>query len=165
MTKDQMRDILGYHCDHDACRTCQLAQLTEGWCRHYSHVTIPDDKVEQAYIETFGKLPVDDVEEVVIEEEEEEATEDVVNHPNHYTNGGMECIDEMILIFGKEATAHFCLLNAWKYRRRAVFKNGEQDIDKSHWYVAKYKELTEGRLDELVKELKHSKIQTIDTNL
>lgn len=67
--------------------------------------------------------------------------EDVVNHPNHYTNGGMECIDEMILIFGIEATMHFCLLNAWKYRRRAPYKNGEEDIQKSHWYIAKYKEL------------------------
>lgn len=67
--------------------------------------------------------------------------EDVVNHPNHYTNGGMECIDEMILIFGIKATMAFCLLNAWKYRRRAPFKNGEEDIQKSHWYIAKYKEL------------------------
>ena len=67
--------------------------------------------------------------------------EDVVNHPNHYTNGGMECIDEMLLIFGVEATMNFCLLNAWKYRRRAIFKNGEEDIQKSHWYIAKYKEL------------------------
>lgn len=32
-------------------------------------------------------------------------TDDTVNHPSHYTNGGMECIDEMILVFGKEAVA------------------------------------------------------------
>ena len=70
-----------------------------------------------------------------------EPVEDLVNHPNHYTNGGIECIDEMILIFGKEATMHFCLLNAWKYRRRALDKNGQQDMDKSHWYINKYKEL------------------------
>lgn len=69
--------------------------------------------------------------------------EDVVNHPNHYTNGGMECIDEMLLIFGVEATMNFCLLNAWKYRRRALDKNGEEDIQKSHWYIAKYKSLKE----------------------
>ncbi len=66
---------------------------------------------------------------------------DVVNHPDHYTNGGMECIDEMILIFGKDVVKHFCLCNAWKYRRRALYKNGEEDIQKSHWYINKYKEL------------------------
>lgn len=67
--------------------------------------------------------------------------DDPVSHPSHYTNGGMECIDEMVLIFGREATAHFCLCNAWKYRRRALYKNGEEDLQKSHWYIAKYKEL------------------------
>ena len=31
-----------------------------------------------------------------------------VNHPKHYTReGGMECIDEMLLIFGKEAVKIF----------------------------------------------------------
>lgn len=68
-------------------------------------------------------------------------TDDTVNHPSHYTNGGMECIDEMILVFGKEAVANFCVCNAWKYRRRALYKNGEEDIQKSHWYLNKYKEL------------------------
>lgn len=69
---------------------------------------------------------------------------DSVNHPSHYTDGGMECIDEMIMIFGRKATMHFCLCNAWKYRRRAMYKNGEEDMQKSHWYLAKYKELMGG---------------------
>ena len=75
--------------------------------------------------------------------EQTEPTEDLVNHPNHYTNGGMECIEEMLLIFGIEWVMHFCLLNAWKYRYRALDKNGRQDMDKSHWYIVKYKELKE----------------------
>ena len=69
--------------------------------------------------------------------------DDVVNHPSHYTNGGMECIDEMLLIFGEQATMNFCLLNAWKYRKRALYKNGQEDMDKSDWYIAKFKELKE----------------------
>ena len=67
---------------------------------------------------------------------------DNVNHPSHYTQGGMECIDEMLLIFGKEAVKNFCICNAWKYRKRAMFKNGQEDIDKSDWYINKYKELS-----------------------
>lgn len=66
-----------------------------------------------------------------------------VNHPSHYNQGGMECIDEMVLIFGKEATMHFCLCNAWKYRYRANAKNGQEDLEKANWYIAKYKELKE----------------------
>lgn len=69
--------------------------------------------------------------------------EDVINHPSHYTNGGMECIDEMVLIFGKEATMKFCLLNAWKYRKRALFKNGQEDMNKSDAYLRFYKSLKE----------------------
>jgi len=65
-----------------------------------------------------------------------------VNHPNHYNrDGAMECIDEMMIVFGREAVKHFCLLNAWKYRYRAADKNGIEDLKKSDWYINKYKEL------------------------
>ena len=68
--------------------------------------------------------------------------EDNVNHPKHYCrNNAMECIDEMKLIFGIEATMNFCKCNAWKYRYRAADKNGSEDIAKSDWYITKYKEL------------------------
>ena len=66
---------------------------------------------------------------------------DMVNQPPHYKQGGMETIDEMILIFGKEAVANFCICNAWKYRARALYKNQDEDMKKSHWYINKYKEL------------------------
>ena len=65
---------------------------------------------------------------------------DPVNHPSHYTTG-MECIEEIIRVFGKEVAAHFCLGNVWKYRKRALHKNGLEDLDKSDWYMEKYCEL------------------------
>jgi len=68
---------------------------------------------------------------------------DVVNHPKHYCrDGGMESIDEMVLVFGIEAVKNFCLCNVWKYRYRAADKNGEEDLKKSDWYMRKYKELS-----------------------
>ena len=67
---------------------------------------------------------------------------EAVNHPSHYNReGALECIDEMILVFGKEVVKNFCLCNAWKYRYRAADKNGEEDLKKSDWYLKKYKEL------------------------
>lgn len=67
-----------------------------------------------------------------------------VNHPSYYNReNAMECIDEMILVFGKEAVKNFCLCNVWKYRYRAADKNGEEDLKKSDWYLNKYKELCE----------------------
>lgn len=64
-----------------------------------------------------------------------------IDHPAHYCNGGMECIDEMLTVFGREAVKHFCLLNVWKYRKRALYKNGEEDLKKADWYMKKLVEL------------------------
>ena len=81
-----------------------------------------------------------DLYEVVDSAEQEQ--HDEVNHPSHYCQeGGMECIDEMILVFGIVPTMHFCLLNVWKYRKRAVFKDGVKDLQKADWYMNKYNEL------------------------
>ena len=67
---------------------------------------------------------------------------DNVNHPAHYNrDGAMECIREMVVIFGYEATINFCNLNAWKYRYRSSEKNGAEDMAKSDWYVKKADEL------------------------
>lgn len=70
-----------------------------------------------------------------------EEEEDLVNHPSHYTNSGMECILEMVMLYGFEETMSFCKLNAHKYRKRALDKGGRQDIDKSDWYMNTYGEL------------------------
>lgn len=74
-----------------------------------------------------------------------ESEYDVVGHPRHYNReGAIECIDEMELIYGPEAVMWFCLLNAHKYRYRAGLKdNGYQDLEKSDWYMKRYKELKE----------------------
>lgn len=64
-----------------------------------------------------------------------------VNHPSHYNQGGIECIDAMIAAFGNEAVENFCLVNAFKYVWRTQDKNGLEDVDKAIWYLTKYKEL------------------------
>lgn len=133
MTIEEKRKKIGAHCDtfpgcHKDGVICPIFK--------YDEPCFTDDVelINRNYKEIFG---------------EEDATQtpttepDNVNHPAHYTNGGMECIDEMIMIFGKEAVMHFCLCNAWKYRKRALYKNGQEDMDKSDWYLNKYKELGE----------------------
>lgn len=62
---------------------------------------------------------------------------DMVNHPSHYEHG-IECIDEMILLFGVVETMSFCKLNSHKYRKRALDKGGREDLDKSDWYMKEY---------------------------
>ena len=67
-----------------------------------------------------------------------EEKEDVVKEPQHYKHGSFEAIDEMLIAFGPQATAQFCVMNAWKYRNRAPFKGTDRNHDHysnqcSHW--------------------------------
>lgn len=65
-----------------------------------------------------------------------------VNHPKHYQGSKYECIDVMADVFGKEKTAVFCELNAFKYQWRADKKGASlQDKKKAIWYLNKYIEL------------------------
>ena len=66
-------------------------------------------------------------------------THDPVNHPSHYTDGGIETID---FIEAKKLPYH--LGNAVKYISRAGKKDDEiQDLKKAVWYINRYIELRE----------------------
>lgn len=85
---------------------------------------------------------------------------DMVNHPSHYEHG-IECIDEMILLFGVMETMSFCKLNSHKYRKRALDKGGREDIDKSDWYMKEYAYL-DSKSDFEVKEEIYKKYNLIN---
>lgn len=60
-----------------------------------------------------------------------------VNHPNHYSKNGKECIDIMEEEFSSIGLLSFCILNEFKYRFRQGSKEGnprEQDAAKAEWY-------------------------------
>lgn len=70
---------------------------------------------------------------------------DNVNHPAHYElPGGIECFDVLLATQGIEAVKSFCICNAVKYLFRRNRKNGDEDVKKAAWYVAKYIELAKG---------------------
>lgn len=81
--------------------------------------------------------------EVVIQNYEHNETEttDKITNPDHYQTNAMECIDEMVVVFGKKAVINFCNLNAWKYRYRSDHKGGKDDLAKADWYLKKSLEL------------------------
>ena len=66
---------------------------------------------------------------------------DKVNHPAHYQNDGIECIDVINFIIGKTGTKFFCLGNVIKYIFRYPRKNGVEDLKKAAWYLNKLIEL------------------------
>lgn len=63
--------------------------------------------------------------------------------PSYYNDSEISCIDAMVSAFGREATAHFCKVNAFKYIWRLGNKDDEsQEVGKIKWYLDKYLELT-----------------------
>ena len=60
----------------------------------------------------------------------------------HYNLYPIETIDMMLSVFGREAVANFCLINAFKYRMRLGLKDDTQeDLKKEQWYLNLYKDL------------------------
>lgn len=120
MTIEEKRDIVRDYCIETVCEHCVISG---DWCDGNSISKCSESALDEAIAMIKG-------------------VGSNVNHPTHYNReGALECIDEMVLVFGKEATMNFCLLNAWKYRYRAADKNGEEDLKKSDWYLKKVKEL------------------------
>lgn len=70
---------------------------------------------------------------------------DMVNHPSHYANGKIECIDVMLQQFSVRDVMAFCKLNAFKYIYRMDLKHlsGLEDAQKAKWYIDKYIELSQ----------------------
>ena len=68
----------------------------------------------------------------------EEPKPDMVNHPSHYTQGEIECIEVIKYINDKlhtEGYEGYCLGNFIKYIWRCNFKNGWEDINKAIFYL------------------------------
>jgi len=73
-------------------------------------------------------------------------TTDQVNHPKHYTNGAIECIDA---IKASMTNSEFCgylkgniLKYLWRYRLKS---NPSEDLLKANWYLTRLiKEIDDG---------------------
>lgn len=71
---------------------------------------------------------------------------DPVNHPKHYRQGEIECIDAIkSAITGASPVEAVFVANIFKYVWRYRSKNGITDLHKSRWY-----------LDELIKEVERN---------
>lgn len=63
---------------------------------------------------------------------------DNVNHPSHYTQGKIECIDAIeSATVNKTGLDAVCTANIIKYIWRCENKNGLEDLKKAQWYLEK----------------------------
>ncbi len=123
------------------CEQWGIKQITNlnywnliGW---EPHMPIPEQKKQ-----TPNKDKNKD--SVLIENQLPEVT-NMVEHPPHYTAGGIECIDAiMAAVTGLSPQEAVCVANVIKYTWRFKHKNGKQDLQKAEWYIKRLIELQGG---------------------
>jgi len=62
---------------------------------------------------------------------------DPVNHPVHYTQGKIECIEAIKAALTPEEFRGFCKGNALKYIWRERHKGNSESLLKAQWYMDK----------------------------
>lgn len=60
---------------------------------------------------------------------------DNINHPFHYTQGGIECIQAIRASMSADAFAGYCKGNVLKYIWRYEHKGGAEDLEKAKVYL------------------------------
>lgn len=60
---------------------------------------------------------------------------DPVNHPSHYNQGAVECIDAIEAALGPDGFRAYCKGNALKYVWREQHKGGTESLRKAIWYL------------------------------
>lgn len=69
-------------------------------------------------------------------EQVRQSLKDNVNHPSHYTQGKVECIDALeSATIGKSGIEAVCVANVIKYLWRYEEKNGIEDVKKAQFYL------------------------------
>ena len=129
-TRDEMVRTLVKFCDeYNDCGVCLLEKFSGGVICDFDKWS--DDKLAIAY------------EEVKMDG----GSTDMVNHPSHYTQGGIECIDALkAATVGKRGIEGVCVANVIKYLWRYEKKNGIEDIRKAKFYIERLlKELEESQ--------------------
>lgn len=119
--------------EHDGCYGCKYEEYEDlgfpcGACK--GTVLFSSDEYKTR-LDLWEPMP----------EQKAEIENDVVNHPSHYTQGGVECIDAMKSAFGADELAVYCKIAAFKYIWRCELKNGSEDVKKAILYLQKFLEL------------------------
>lgn len=117
------------------CPQCPLKD-TDNCVSKYSHCSGKVDAWE-----AIAKYMTETKQETPVKTPKRLKKGDAVDHPDHYNQGEIECIDAMIAAFGEEKVRDWCVMTSFKYHWRYHHKNGDEDIRKASWYIDKYKEL------------------------
>lgn len=95
-------------------------------------------KKHPAIDESLMKVYIDMAEEEAAHSSWDNAVEDVVNNPDHYNTGSIECIEGIQASMSAEAFAGYLKGNCMKYLWRYDYKGKPvEDLQKAQWYLAR----------------------------
>lgn len=152
MTREEKAQALYDFCDNKTfnCTDCPLSKKydkeTDEYTDTYACIfdEMSDDMLNKCY-NWYKELDPAACENAENEYYDVEQNVDMVNHPSHYTQGGIECIDALkAATVSKTGIEAVCTANAIKYLWRYEEKNGIEDVKKARWYI-----------DRLIKELEN----------
>ena len=150
MTRKEKEIILYHYCDNRTfnCTDCPLSKKYDKETNEYTDTyacvfdEMSDDMLNKCY-NWYKELDQASCENAQDSCCNKEPNVDMVNHPSHYTQGGIECIDALkAATVSKTGIEAVCTANAIKYLWRYEEKNGIEDVKKARWYI-----------DRLIKEL------------
>ena len=143
MTRDEMVLAIDKFCDNqEDCSCCLLEKFSDA-CNFNRW---PDDKLAIAYDHVYKNNEAR-LDGSHLKDAEVNIEPDMVNHPKHYTQGGIECIDALkAATVGKRGIEAVCVANVIKYLWRYEEKNGIEDVRKAKFYIERLlKELEESQ--------------------
>ena len=71
-----------------------------------------------------------------------ESDKEMVNSPDHYNSGKIECIDAMESMLSREEFIGYLRGNAFKYQWRFLHKGkAQEDLKKAQWHLNKLQSL------------------------
>ena len=105
-------------------------------CNKYinGHIPVPEACINSCvdYIPT-NEVVSEKIQEGSIKESDVKLT-DMVNHPPHYTKGGIECLDAIRASMTDDEYKGYLKGNIIKYLWRYEWKNGLEDLKKAQFY-------------------------------
>ena len=137
MTIDEMRNKLTEYCyGFIHCENGCRLRKPGGFCRWND---LSDESTEDCYHfleRLIGKPEQPEINFVKVERNDEvEPTNDAVQHPSHYTQGGIECIEAIRASMTADGFADYCKGNIIKYIWRWRDKGGVEDLRKASVYL------------------------------
>ena len=139
MTIEEMRNKLTEYCyGFIHCENGCRLRKPGGFCRWND---LSDESTEDCYHfliaeGLIGKPEQPEINFVKVERNDEvEPTNDAVQHPSHYTQGGIECIEAIKASMTADGFCDYCKGNIIKYIWRWRDKGGAEDLRKASVYL------------------------------